>query len=193
MIEELIKKNRSFRRFHETIRIDSNALKFLVGLARLSASAANIQPLKYIISSSKENNEKIFECIGWAAYLSDWKGPERGERPASYIIMLQDKRLSNNKWVPFDCGIAAQSILLGACEKGLAGCMIGSIKKEKLSEILSLENHFEIMLVIALGYPAEEVVIEDIKENQSIKYYRDDKGIHHVPKRKLQDIIIRFI
>lgn len=189
MLKELILKNRSYRRFYEEENIDSSTLADLVNLARLSASGANKQPLKYITSTNREINEKIFSCLAWAAYLKDWDGPEKGERPNAYIIILGDKNISTS----FGCdhGIAAQSILLGAVEKGYGGCIIGSIKKEDLSRLLMIPDQFEILLVIALGKPKEKVIIEEISSDGDIKYYRDVNGIHHVPKRKLEDIIIK--
>ncbi len=190
MIRKLIEENRSFRRFDEKCRIHKNSLKALVNLARLSASAANLQPLKYIISSDPVLNKDIFSCLGWAAYLKDWKGPEKGERPAGYIIILQDTKISTTAWTAYDCGIASQSIMLGAREKGLGGCMIGSINKIRLSTVFSIEPHLEIMLVLALGKPAEQVIIDTIGEEKDIKYFRDDHEVHHVPKRKLEDILI---
>lgn len=189
MLKELILKNRSYRRFYEEENIDNSTLADLVDLARLSASGANKQPLKYITSTNREINEKIFSCLAWAAYLKDWDGPEKGERPNAYIIILGDKNISTS----FGCdhGIAAQSILLGAVEKGYGGCIIGSIKKEDLSRLLMIPDQFEILLVIALGKPKEKIIIEEISSDGDIKYYRDENGIHHVPKRKLEDIIIK--
>lgn len=189
MLKELILKNRSYRRFYEEENIDNSTLADLVDLARLSASGANKQPLKYITSTNREINEKIFSCLAWAAYLKDWDGPEKGERPNAYIIILGDKNISTS----FGCdhGIATQSILLGAVEKGYGGCIIGSIKKEDLSRLLMIPDQFEILLVIALGKPKEKVIIEEISSDGDIKYYRDVNGIHHVPKRKLEDIIIK--
>lgn len=189
MLKELILKNRSYRRFYEEENIDNSTLADLVDLARLSASGANKQPLKYITSTNREINEKIFSCLAWAAYLKDWDGPEKGERPNAYIIILGDKNISTS----FGCdhGIAAQSILLGAVEKGYGGCIIGSIKKEDLSRLLMIPDQFEILLVIALGKPKEKIIIEEISSDGDIKYYRDVNGIHHVPKRKLEDIIIK--
>jgi len=189
MLKELILKNRSYRRFYEEENIDNSTLADLVDLARLSASGANKQPLKYITSTNREINEKIFSCLAWAAYLKDWDGPEKGERPTAYIIILGDKNISSS----FGCdhGIAAQSILLRAVEKGYGGCIIGSIKKEDLSRLLMIPDQFEILLVIALGKPKEKIIIEEISSNGDIKYYRDENGIHHVPKRKLEDIIIK--
>ena len=182
MIADLIRRNRSCRRFYQDHAVDLETLKGLVDLARLSASAANLQPLRYILSSNPEENTLIFSCLGWAGYLKDWPGPQEGERPAGYIIILSDTEKAN-KYVEYDCGIAGQSILLGAREQGLAGCMFGSIKRRKLRDILQIDTRFKILLVIAIGEPKETVVIETVGQDDNIWYWRDDKGVHHVPKR----------
>ena len=188
MIEELIKKNRSYRRFDENIKITEDQLRSWINLGRLSASGANMQPLKYIISADQKLNEAIFPTLAWAGALKDWPGPAVGERPTAYIIVLGDSTISKN--VGVDHGIAAQSILLGATEAGFGGCMIASIKKEALRKVLGLDEQYEIELVIALGKPAEKVVITDIPENGSTKYWRDEQSTHFVPKRSLDDIIL---
>ncbi len=189
MIKNLIKKNRSYRRFHQNHRVDVETLRELVDLARLSGSAANLQPLRYILACDPQINEQIFACLGWAGYFKNWSGPKEGEQPPAYIIILSDTAKAND-YVGYDCGIASQSILLGAVEKGLAGCMLGSINRKKLKNILSIETQFKILLVIALGEPKEEVVIETVGHDNNIRYWRDDKEIHHVPKRKLSDVIV---
>ena len=189
MIEALIKQNRSCRRYYEDYEIDKATLKDLVNLARLSASAANLQPLKYILSANPQKNALIFSCLGWAGYIEEWPGPEEGERPSGYIIILSESQKAND-YVGYDCGISGQSILLGAREKGLAGCMIASIKRQMLRDILNIDARFKIPLVIAIGKPKEEIVIEDVGGDNAIRYWRDSKGVHHVPKRKLKDIII---
>lgn len=189
MIKDLITKNRSYRRFYQDQTISFDQLKELVDLARLSPSGRNLQPLKYYLSADAENNSKIFSTLSWAAYLKDWQGPEEGERPTAYIIILGDTRLTSNFMC--DHGIVSQSILLGAVEKGLGGCIFASINKPKLKELLNIEEHFEILLVIALGKPKEIVVIEGVK-NDDIKYYRDENQIHHVPKRSLDELIIKI-
>ncbi len=189
MIEDLIKKNRSCRRFYQDHSINIEMLNQLVNLARLSASAANLQPLRYILSCYASTNSEIFSCLTWAAYLKDWAGPVEGERPSAYIIILGDTELTKDFWC--DHGIAAQSILLGAREKGLAGCMIGLINKERLRKILSIESKYRIMLVLAIGKPKEETAIEKLGADGDIKYWRDENQIHHIPKRGLQDIIIK--
>jgi nitroreductase len=189
MIADLIKQNRSYRRFYQNHVLDLETLTNLVDLARLSASAANLQPLRYILSVDSQKNSQIFSCLGWAAYLKDWNGPEEGERPSGYIIILSDSEKAND-YVGYDCGIASQSILLGAREKGLAGCMIASIKRQQLRSLLNIDVRFKILLVIAIGEPKEEVVIETVGSDNSIRYWRDNAGVHHVPKRNLKDIII---
>jgi nitroreductase len=188
MIEELIHQNRSCRRFYQDHPVSRETLLWLVNLARVSASAANLQPLKYVLSCDPEKNAGIFVCLAWAGYLKDWPGPAEGERPSAYIVILGDREITRN----FGCdhGIAAQSILLGAREKGLGGCMIGSIKQDRLRRELDLPDRLDILLVIALGRPREEVVLTEVGPDGDIKYWRDDTGVHYVPKRRLGDIII---
>jgi len=188
MINDLIKANRSCRRFFENHTVDLEILKELVDLARLSASAANFQPLKYILACRPETNAEIFSCLAWAGYLKDWPGPEPGERPAAYIVILGDTAISKD----FGCdhGIAAQSILLGARARGLAGCMIGSVNRDRLREILNIKSHLQILLVLAIGKPREKIVIESVGPDGSIRYWRDAEGLHHVPKRPLKEIIV---
>jgi nitroreductase len=188
MIKELIFKNRSYRRFDQEYRIEAQTLRELVDLARLSPSAANLQPLKYILSHEPQKNALIFPHLGWAGYLKDWPGPAEGKRPSAYIIILGDTEISTS----FGCdhGIAAQSILLGAVEKGLGGCIIGTVQREKLRKVLDIPSRYEILLVLALGKPKEEVVVEMARPTGDIKYWRDGEGLHHVPKRPLDEIII---
>lgn len=187
MIKELITKNRSYRRFKEGFEISRETLVKLVELARLSASAANLQPLKYILSNDTEKNGKIFSCTKWAGYLKDWDGPEEDERPSAYILILGDTSIAKS----FDCdhGLAAQSILLGAVEKGLGGCIVGALKRRRLHEILSIPSRYEILLAIALGKPIGKVIIETADDGD-IKYWRDKKDVHHVPKRPLEELIL---
>lgn len=188
MLKELVLKNRSYRRFYNDARISLDTLQELVDLARLSGSGANRQPLKYILSCEPEKNALIFPHLAWAGYLTEWPGPSENERPTAYIILVADKDISAN--VGCDHGIAAQSILLGAVEKGLGGCMIGSVRKQELQKALNLPERYEIQLVIALGAPKETVVLESVGPDGNIKYWRDQDGVHHVPKRALQDLIL---
>ena len=187
-IKELVRQSRSYRRFYEETPIELATLRELVDLARLSPSARNAQPLKYILSGEPQKNALIFPHLSWAGYLKDWPGPAAGERPSAYIIILGDKRLS--QLFGCDHGIAAQSILLGAAEKGLGGCIIGSIQKEQLRQVLAIPPELEMLLVIALGKPKETVVIDPVGPDGDIKYWRDKQGRHHVPKRALAEIIV---
>lgn len=186
---ELVEKNRSYRRFNQKKNITRGQLIELVELARLSASARNQQSLKFYLSNTEDINQQIFECLAWAGYLKDWPGPVEDERPAAYIVICNDTSLAKNHMC--DEGIAAQSILLGAVEMGLGGCMIAAINKPKLTVQLNLPEELEILLVLALGEPIEQVVIDEMKQGD-FKYWRDENQVHHVPKRSLNELILNF-
>jgi nitroreductase len=187
-LHDLVLGNRSYRRFDESHRIEHETLMELIGLARCTPSAANRQPLKYILSADEKTNDRIFPCLVWAAYLKDWDGPAPGERPTAYIVILIDETITKDWWC--DDGIVAQTILLGAVEKGLGGCMIGSINKERLRQELDIADHLKIRLVVALGKPVEQVVLDDLEPGGDIRYWRDKEGVHHVPKRTFEELIV---
>jgi len=189
MLKDLITANRSYRRFDQAAAVDRETLVELVDLARLSASGGNAQSLKFILSADAETNAAIFPHLAWAGFLKDWDGPAEGERPGAYVILLNDTEIL--KYPGVDHGIASQSILLGAVEKGLGGCMIGSINHEGLREALEIDNRYDILLVLAIGKPGETVEIEPMPESGKTNYWRDDADIHHVPKRSLDEIVIR--
>ena len=187
--KDLVFRTRSYRRFDESHRINIKSLENLVDLARMSASAANRQPLKYLLYNTPEDCERIFPSIAWAGYLKDWPGPAHGERPSGYIILLGDKSITESFGI--DHGIAAQSIMLGATELGLGGCMIASIKRNELRHELRIPDKFEILLILTLGKPVENVIVDDIKNND-VKYWRDNEMTHHVPKRPLSELIVKL-
>ena len=188
MLKDLVLKCRSYRRFYQDENINMSILRELIELARNVASGSNRQPLKYILSNSTESNRKIFSCLRWAGLLKDWGGPPEGEHPAAYIIVLGDKEIQPSFGV--DHGIAAQTILLGAVEKGFGGCMLGAVDREKLMELIKIPPQYEILLVIALGKPKEKVVIDTIETGGNVNYYRDSNNVHHVPKRQIKDVIV---
>ncbi len=190
MIRDLVVRCRSYRRFREERAVTGETLRDLVDLARLTASAANKQPLRYVVSCTTTRNDRIFPHLAWAGYLHDWDGPGPGERPTAYVVLLGDTETAQP--VQWDDGIAAQTMLLGAVERGLGGCIIASIDKPGLRETLAIPERYEILLVIALGEPAETVVLEDVRPDGNIRYWRDKDRVHHVPKRRLDDVILEF-
>jgi nitroreductase len=188
-LKELVQKSRSYRRFCEHDAISMETLRELVDLARLSPSGGNMQPLKYIMICTPERNALVFPHLAWAAYLKGWRGPAEGERPSAYIVMLGDREVRKENFST-DAGIAAQSIMLGAAERGLGGCMIGSVARDNLRRALSIPERYEIVLVLALGRPGETVRLETVGPEGDIKYRRDAEDVHHVPKRRLEDVIV---
>ncbi|GAB7081035.1 nitroreductase family protein [Megalodesulfovibrio paquesii] len=190
-VRELVLKNRSCRRFRQNAAVPMGVLEALADLGRLGPSAGNKQPLKYILCNDPGMNATIFHRVAWAGYLKDWPGPDEGERPAAYIIVLLDTAIDEK--TDCDHGLATQSILLGAVERGLAGCIIASVDREKLREELQIPSHLKILLVLALGEPVEECVLDPIGPDGDIKYWRDAQAVHHVPKRSLAEVLVNKI
>lgn len=188
MLKDIVSASRSYRRFDNGFAIPMRTLEELVELARLCPSAANRQPLRFILCNSPAENEAVFACLKWAAYLKDWDGPAPAERPSAYIVVVN----SAHDWdmAKIDLGIMAQTMMLGAVEKGLGGCMLGAIDRDRLRTHLGLAPDLEISLVLALGKPAEKVEIVDIPEDGSIRYWRDETGKHCVPKRRVEELIL---
>jgi nitroreductase len=186
MLSALVLKNRSYRRFDSSVAVPSATLVNLVDLARLCPSSRNQQALKFMLFNRKELCDKIFTGLAWAGYLKEWPGPSQEERPAAYIVILGDKTLGSS--FSTDLGITAQTMMLGAVEAGYGGCMIGSFKREYLDQLLGISDQMEILLVLAVGKPVEEVAIEPVKDND-IRYWRDSRQVHHVPKRSVEELI----
>ena len=189
-LRELLLKTRSYRRFYQDETIGAGDLKEIVENVRFTPSAANKQPLKFVIVTDASMKGKIFTLLKWAAYLKDWDGPGPGERPSAYIVMLGNRKAS--PYIDGDYGIAMQTILLSAVEKGYGGCLIASYDKEKVRQLLDIPEELELSVVIALGKPKEEVVIDTVKGGD-IKYWRDENRVHHVPKRTLEELIYKEV
>lgn len=189
MLKDLIIRNRSYRRFYEEAEISQETLRELIDIARNTASTVNSQALRFKLVTKKEERNTVFRNLAWAGLLKDWDGPEEGERPSAYIIIMCDLSVGCNKH--FDDGIAAQTILLGATEMGYGGCMFGSINRKNLASEMNINlEKYSIDLVVALGKPKETVKIVGLPESGSTAYYRDGDGVHYVPKLSLDDLIL---
>ena len=187
-IEHLAHTTRSNRRFREIFPVTPALMEKWVDNTRYCASTKNLQPLRYHVVADAETNAKVFDTLAWAGYLTDWDGPEPGERPTGYIVMAVDTELCSPKACQIDVGICAQTIMLGATEEGFGGCMIMSFKKTELKEILDMPENLEPVLVLALGRPIEDIRVVDMKDGD-YKYYRDENKVHYVPKRSLESIL----
>ncbi len=188
-LQDLLTRTRSYRRFHEDQPLDEETLTGLVALTRLCPSGANRQPLKYRIVCSTEENAAVFAHLGWAKWLRDWPGPADGERPTGYIVILSDPRISEHP--DSDAAIAAYTLLLGATTQGLGGCMIAWIDRDGLARTLQIPKPLRILLVVALGIPQETIVLDEALSPDDIAYWRDANDVHHVPKRPLEELLVR--
>ena len=186
MIEELLLKTRSYRRYDENRGLTEDDITAIAGAVRLVPSAGNLQRVRIAFVNDTLQNAEVFSTLGFAAYLKDWDGPSDGERPVGYAVLMTERDPDVN--LAIDIGIAAEAMLLSAMERGIGGCIFRSFNKERLSEILKRDGYTPV-LVISFGYPSEKVVIEDIKDGD-VKYYRDADGTHRVPKRTLGELLI---
>lgn len=190
MLKDLVLKNRSYRAFDESRPITETDMRELIDLARKTPSAINKQPLRYRIVSAPAELEKMYANTRYAAALSI-KLPPEGQKPTGFIALFLDEEAGSPQSVALkDVGIAAQTILLAATERGFGGCMLGSFNPSRLCEDLKVPARYTPALVIALGTPAEEVVLEDAKDGAHLAYYRDAENVHHVPKLKLEDVLL---
>lgn len=191
MLIDLLKKNRSYRGYDGSFRIDRSVLEELIDCTRYTASSVNIQPLKYFAASEPETVALIQPLTHWAGKLKELHLPREGHRPTAFIVICQDMSVSDSPTMfQRDIGIAAQTILLAATEKELGGCMIGSFEKNTLKKVLSLPEQIEPMMVLAIGKPDETVLLTEVGPDGSTDYYRDENDVHFVPKRALKDILL---
>ena len=191
MLKELVIKNRSYRGFDENYSFTREQLESYIDLTRYTASSVNAQPLKYKIVFEKNEVEAVRPLTRWARALPNMVLPHPNMHATAFIIICQDTDISPNlARYQKDIGIVAQTITLAAVEDGLGGCMIGNFTPDEVKETLNFAENLTPMLIIALGKPAEEIVIKEIDNGESTKYYRDENDVHYVPKRKLKDILI---
>ena len=184
-VYEAICKRRTIRRFSQE-PVPKEILEKLIKAARLAPSAANLQPCEYIVVDEPSLVANVFSTLRWAGYIAPRGDPPEEERPVAYIIVLLNKE-KVKAGGERDAAAGIENIVLAALEEGIGSCWLGSIERETLRGILNIPNRCDIDSVVALGYPKESPVVEEMKD--SIKYWKDDKNILHVPKRRLQDIL----
>lgn len=186
----MLRDNRSYRRFDASRPIGRDQLEELVGLTRLCASGRNLQPLRYRIVSDAAETERVFPLLKWAGYLTDWDGPSASERPVAYLVQCMDLGLTKNCLC--DDGIQLQAMRMGAIYQGIGSCIIKAFNREALAAALGIDlDRYDPLYVLALGYPSETVVLDDLEPGTTdIRYTRAADDIHHVPKRLAADLLI---
>ncbi|MBR5044310.1 MAG: nitroreductase family protein, partial [Clostridia bacterium] len=170
MLLDLVKKARSYRRYDPTRSIPEDEIRELVEAARLTPSAGNLQRLRYLALTKKDEVQTLTKEVKWAGYLTDWDGPSDAEAPAAYLILLSPESTGVSQ---IDVGIAAETILLAAAEAGFGGCLIGAFREDEVAPFLRLPKKLKPIVLIALGVPDEVVIICDLPASGSTKYYRD--------------------
>ena len=183
---KVIRANRSYRRFDSSVKVSAEQLRMMVDAARFCSSGRNLQPLRYRFVTDDGEVDQVYESLKWAGYLTDWDGPVKEERPSAYLVQCLDTELTANCLC--DDGLQIEAVTLAAVTLGLGCCIIKSFNVQRLTDVLAIPDKYKPLYVIAVGKPVETVVTEPLK-NGDVKYYRDSDGVHHVPKRELDDLI----
>lgn len=184
---ELLKTRRTYRRFEQR-QISQEIVDEILTAARLASSAANKQPLSYIVIRDAHKVADVFAHTKWAGALPPEQGqPKEGERPVLFIAVVQNLNINQN--CDTDAGLAISNMTLAAWNRGVGSCMIGACNKQALSEMFGLTEEQQLHTVVAFGYPSHESHIVDMEDPQQFKYYLNDKRDYVVPKRKLEDVV----
>lgn len=187
--EALLLADRSIRRFDASRSVSEDCLLRLIGLTRYCASGRNLQPLRYLPVNNAEDCDKLFPLLAWVGYYKDWEGPDVNERPRAYLVQCLDTDLTQNPMC--DEGLQLQAITLGARAMGLGCCIIKAFNAPRLKEVFDLPENLDPRYVVAIGYPAEKVKIVELGADGDYKYYRDEDDAQCVPKRSIDQIIVR--
>ena len=185
---QLVLAARSCRRFVEDEPLTMNDLDWLVDCARVAPSARNAQVLRFSLVTKGETCDALFKLTGWAGALKGAGTPKPGERPTAFIAITAPKEGAH--LAPYDAGIASETIQLAAATQGWGCCIIYSVDREGAARLLKVPDALEILLVLGLGVAKEERVIAEMPADGSFNYWRDNAGVHHVPKRSLAELVI---
>ena len=190
-LKDMVRANRSYRGYDHSVKVSRDQLTELVDLARLCPSSVNMQPLRFRLVCEEAEVERLQKETHWARGLPDLQLPHPGKEPTAFIVICQDDRINDNlSRFQKDVGIVAQTMLLGAVEMGLGGCMIGNFAAGSVRETLGMDAHLHPLLIVAVGRPDEEIILTEVGEDGRTNYYRDDQDRHYVPKRRLQDLVL---
>ena len=184
-VHEAAVKRRTIRRFKQEL-ISFEILKKIVNTGRLAPSSANLQPVEYVIIDKPDLVEKVFDTLKWAGYITPAGNPPPDQRPVAYIVVLTNKE-KNSGNCERDAAAAIENMILVALEEGIGSCWLGAIDRDKISRMLELPEHIFVDSVLALGYSNESPKVEEMQD--SVKYWKDEEGVLHVPKRKLEDVL----
>ncbi len=183
-LDTLLRRNRSYRGYDPSRVVTRDELRKLVEVTTLVPSGMNRQALRYRLVTEEES-DKVLPLVRLGGALPELHLPFPGTEPRAFLVMAST--VPESPVIDIDLGIAAQSLLLKAVEMGLNGIIIRAFDAGKLQEALGLD--LTPLLVIAIGKGAENIFLKPVEPGEPLDYYRKD-GVHFVPKRKVDDILI---
>lgn len=185
-VYDAVKERRTIRKFRQDPLKQEDIMQ-IIDCARLAPYGANLQPLKFAVITDESKRKELYPLIKYAGYLTDWN-PEFEECPPVFIAVLNDTSLKPTAKSECDSGAAVTSMCLAATEFGIGSCWLGAIDRAMIKTKLGIDEKYDVTYMLGLGYPAQSGETFDMKDD--IKYYFDENGNVHVPKRMLSDIII---
>lgn len=187
---EFLRSRRTYRRFAQRA-VAPEILTEAVDAAHIASCGANRQTVRYCIVESPAAVAAVQPLVHWAAYLPREQGtPQPDEQPTAFIAILQDDRLPGANDV--DIGLALGSLTAAAWAHGVGSCIMGAIDRPELTKLLGLPEGLRLCYMVALGYPTHESHLVEIQDG-SVKYYLDENRNYCVPKRGMEEILIKTL
>lgn len=182
---KMILSRRTIRQFKQD-PIPIEYLEKCIEAARFAPSASNLQPLEFFLIIDAEKVKEVFPMLKWAAYISPKGNPQEGRKPTAYLALLVNKSIRETG-AEYDVGAAVENFILSAWSFGIGSCWMVSVDRIRFRDVFNVPQEYIIDSIVALGYPDESPVVETADKN--IRYWKDNNGILHVPKRPLKDIL----
>lgn len=158
---QLVEKRQSDRAFTER-PVETDRLNRILEAGRLAPSACNAQPWKIIVVNDAEKRAQVAEaCTSRALGMNHFSR----QAPLQLVIVEERANLTSRlggslkeiHYPHLDLGILASHLCLAAADEGLGSCMLGWLNEKKIRKILDIPGSKKVVLVILLGYSAQEI------------------------------------
>lgn len=185
-VMETLASRRTYRRFAQT-PVPQDVVDDMIEAVRLSSCGANRQAVRLVIVNKPDDVARVQPLVKWAAYLPPEQGtPKADEQPTLFVAVVLDTSISGD--LATDAGIALANLTLAAWDKGVGSCIMGSINRPKLTQMLGLSETEKLHVMVALGYPTHAARAVPMTEQTGVKYYLDENRDYCVPKRSKEEI-----
>ena len=131
--------------------VEKQKLESVLEAGRLAPSAANLQPLRFIVVRTESRREELAHVYDRAWFL---------QAPLVIVVCGLPEaawvRGDGVNYVRIDAAIAMDHMILAATEEGLGTCWIGAFDVQAAREAFALPEGVEPILMTPLGYAADQ-------------------------------------